>query len=33
MRKIVAICIAMSNCAAIEIVDDKYRMITDNAEN
>lgn len=25
--------IAMSNCAAIEIIDDKYRMITDDASN
>jgi len=25
--------IAMSNCAAIEIVDDKYRIITDNASD
>lgn len=25
--------IAMSNCAAIEIIDDKYRIITDDASN
>lgn len=25
--------IAMSNCAAIEFIDDKYRIITDNASN
>lgn len=33
LRKTDLVGIAMSNCAAIEIIDDKYRIITDNASN